>query len=410
MSRRSTEAQSVVRAVNRPDDSKWSQQKLPMWKPILTLKWAIGILFSVAIACLVLGVLVLRGTKELSVYRVVYDDTVLPSIVQEGGSVAQLTNCHLKSLSDANSFSGARTCYVTITLEKDFVGDGRVFYELAPFYQNHRRLVASQEPTQLLDLWSTTAYETSACEPLITASSKYCNGTVCNGPEGNRQLYPCGLVANTMFNDIIWFDLYTDGNSSSNTRLHNGTLPTGDSFGHGDLNHTGIARNFLTYGIINPTMKLDLAKYLPIWHNPNYSRIIPTPGADNLPQINPDYSNSTAWTTTPPGTGLENEWFRVWYDVAATPTVRKLYGHIDKAKLVKGATLTFAVQSNFFAEGAKSIVLAEVGWFGSENTRLGAAFLITGSMCMIAGIAFLFRYLRNPRKLGDVSALKWKLH
>ncbi|OQR95099.1 protein kinase [Achlya hypogyna] len=398
--RASTEAVPAVstRGPNRPDDSRWSQQTLPMWKPILTLWWSIGILMTCAAACLVLGILVYRGSTELSVYRVVYDGPGAIAANQEGGSVARLSNCHLASLADANSFSGARTCFVTIKLEKDFAADGHLFYELDPFYQNHRRLVASQQPSQLLDIWTQDSYGTTECEPLISATSDVCFGSVCNGTVRERELYPCGLVANTMFNDIFW--------------LHSGSVPSGVSLGHSDMNSQGIARTFLTFNVVNPTLTLDLGTYLPIWNNPNFSRIIPAPGAANPPIITADYTNSTAWTTTqPPGVGLENEWFRVWIDIAATPSVRKLYGRIDKSKLLQGTTLTFAVQSNFFAhEGTKAIVLAELGWFGSENRPLGVAFIVTGSLCAFAGLVFLVRALRNPRKLGDVSALKWKLH
>ncbi|EQC26241.1 hypothetical protein SDRG_15902 [Saprolegnia diclina VS20] len=384
-------------SLNRPDDSRWSQQTLPTWKPILTLWWTIVILFASAIGCLVLGILICRSSSQLSVYRVLYDGPDQLDATQEDGSVAHLSNCHVSSPADANSFSGQHTCYVTIRVTKDFVSDGHLYYELDPFYQNHRRLVASQEPSQLMDIWAANALGTTNCDPLVMVTSTACFGTVCNGSEQLRQLYPCGLVSNTMFNDIFW--------------LHNGSVPNGPALGHSDLTHEGIAKSFLTYNVKNPSGSLDLATYLPIWHNPNYSRIVPMPDRPNPPSITPDYSNSTAWTTTaPPGTGLENEWFRVWIDITATPMVRKLYGRIAQAKLRNGTELTFAVQSNFFSGGTKSLVLAELAWYGSENKPLGVAFVVVGVFCALAALVFFARALRNPRKLGDVSALKWKLH
>ncbi|KAG9408273.1 Cell cycle control protein 50A [Aphanomyces cochlioides] len=261
---------------HRPDDSKFTQQTLRVWKPILTLQWAIGVLSLGAIVCLILGGLVLQRSSNMSLYRVLYDagsksNGVAPTAVQSGGKVAYLEKCHLGSPQDANSFSGSKTCFVTVTLDRDIVGDTIVFYELAPFYQTHRRYMTSQVLQQYMGGWS-PGDSTSDCDPVLASpSTQLCNGTTCFGANKSRQHYPCGLVANTMFNDIFW--------------LHNGTLPSGQVLGPADLKITGIARRFTNYNFKNPLAPLDLDTFLPIWHNPNYSRIIPPPGSDIPPQV-----------------------------------------------------------------------------------------------------------------------------
>ncbi|CAK4516482.1 unnamed protein product [Aphanomyces euteiches] len=385
---------------NRPDDSKFTQQTLRVWKPILTLQWAIGVLSLGAIVCLTLGGLVLQRSSNMSLYRVLYDagsksNGVAPTAVQLGGTVAYLDKCHLGSPQDANSFSGSKTCFVTVTLDRDIVGDTIVFYELAPFYQTHRRYMTSQVLQQYMGGWS-PGDSTSDCDPVLASpSTQLCNGTTCFGTNKSRQHYPCGLVANTMFNDIFW--------------LHNGTLPSGKVLGPADLKIAGIARTFTNYNFKNPQTPLDLDTFLPIWHNPNYSRIIPPPGSDILPQITSDYTNSTAWVTTPPGTGVENKYFRVWVNLAAGNVLRKPYGRIAVPNLPAGTQLTFAVQSNFYTEGSKAIVVGEIGWFGSENIAMGVLFIISGSFCLIAALVFTYKAIKNPRRLGDVTSLKWKL-
>ncbi|KAF0774247.1 hypothetical protein AaE_002053 [Aphanomyces astaci] len=396
-----TEGGGVLpKAKNCPDASKFTQQNLPVWTPILTLRWSVAVLLLGTIVCLTLGGLVLQRSRNMSVYRVVYDGpssaTAVVESEQSGGTVVHVSKCHLASPHDANSFSGSKTCFVTITLQRDIAGDTLVFYELSPFYQNHRRYMTSQLPQQYMGGWQ-AGDTTTACDPVLTSpDSLLCNGTVCYGANVSRQHYPCGLVANTMFNDIFW--------------LHNGTLPSGQQLYPTDLLHTGIARTFQSYNFANPSGKLDLDSFLPIWHNPNYSRIIPPPGTSLPPQITSDYTNSTAWTTSAPGTGVENEFFRVWVNLAAGNVVRKPYGRIGVRDLPAGTTLTFAVQSNFFTDGTKAIVVGEVAWFGSENVALGVVFLVVGSLCLVATVVFAYKAIRNPRRLGDVTTLKWKLH
>ncbi|ETW07845.1 hypothetical protein H310_02267 [Aphanomyces invadans] len=390
-----TDSTMAAKAKNRPDDSNFTQQTLPMWTPILTLRWSVGVLVVGTIACFALGGLVLHRSINSSVYRVVYDSLAAVESNQSDGRVAYADKCHLATPREANSFSGTKTCFVTINLQRDIVGDTLVFYELSPFYQNHRRYMTSQLPQQYMGGWQ-VGDTTSACDPILTSpSSVLCNGTLCYGTNKSRQHYPCGLVANTMFNDIFW--------------LHNGSLPSGQQLGPTDLVHTGIARTFQSYNFANPSRALDLDSFLPIWHNPNYSRIIPPPGTSMPPHITSDYTNSTAWTTVSPGTGVENEFFRVWVHLAAGNVLRKPYGRVAVRNLPAGTTLTFAVQSNYYTDGAKAIVVGEVTWFGSENVPLGIVFLVAGSVCFVATVVLAYKAIWNPRRLGDVTMLKWKL-
>lgn len=77
-------------------------------------------------------------------------------------------------------------CTVNLTIPEKMVAPIYFYYQLTNFYQNHRRYVKSRADSQLQgDLSGST----SACDPLI------------NGGPNSLPIYPCGLIANSFFND-----------------------------------------------------------------------------------------------------------------------------------------------------------------------------------------------------------------
>ncbi|RLN11167.1 hypothetical protein BBJ28_00007140 [Nothophytophthora sp. Chile5] len=393
--------------VNRPDSSRMTQQQLPMWEPVLTLGWTIGICFAVAASCIVLGAAVIYTSGTLTTLRVVYDgdaDTQAIDTQQPDGNISQLANCRLDSPTDANSFHANHTCYLHFTLPTAIRSPARVFYELDGYYQNHRRFVSSMVRTQFTDEWRPDSTALLECVPMTTVESELCVVGACEAPEmaRKRELFPCGIVANTMFNDIFW--------------LHEGVLPSGEALNRTDLVSKGSSRIYAAHNNKNPTWDLSTDEYLPVWLNPNMSRIIPPVNGSAAPYITDDYTNSTAWvhdaldSTYGVGVGVENEFWRVWVEGAAMHPFRKAYGRIER-DLPAGTTLVFAVQSNFFVRsfgGSKALVLGEVGWFGSANHILGGFFLAVGGVFFAAGIFFAGRKWHSPRPLGDAAALAWK--
>lgn len=389
---------------NRPDGSRMTQQQLHIWEPVLTLGWSIGICLALALLCIGLGVLIIYTSGTLTTLRVVYDGAEA-SEIQTDGNITQLSNCQLNNSTDANKFHADHTCYVHLTLPMEVKSPARIFYELDNYYQSHRRFVSSIIRTQFTDEWRPeTALSTLECYPMKTIASQLCTVGECE-PETaavQRELFPCGIVANTMFNDIFW--------------LHEGLLPSGEKLTRTNMTSKGIARTYAAHNNKNPTWNVTTDTYLPVWLNPNMSRIIPPPTGPTEPHITEDYTNSTAWVhdALDPdygvGTGLENNFWRVWVEGAAIHPFRKPYGRIE-LDLPAGTKLTFAVQSNFFVRsfsGSKALVLEEVGWFGSSNYLLGGFFLGIGAIFFVAGLFFTGRKLYNPRALGDAAALAWK--
>lgn len=90
-------------------------------------------------------------------------------------------------------------CKLQFEIAQDMSAPVRAYYHLDNFYQNHRRYVNSFNPDQLLAKpVSTSTLENSNCAPLATEKV-----TDKDGKERIRQIYPCGLIANSLFNDTI---------------------------------------------------------------------------------------------------------------------------------------------------------------------------------------------------------------
>eukprot|EP00429_Kryptoperidinium_foliaceum_P002141 CAMPEP_0176025692 /NCGR_PEP_ID=MMETSP0120_2-20121206/12573_1 /TAXON_ID=160619 /ORGANISM="Kryptoperidinium foliaceum, Strain CCMP 1326" /LENGTH=468 /DNA_ID=CAMNT_0017358879 /DNA_START=174 /DNA_END=1580 /DNA_ORIENTATION=- len=82
--------------------------------------------------------------------------------------------------------------YCDLKIEQDMEAPIWVYYQLEGFFQNHRRYVKSYDQTQLTEASSpeTQGRNLQACVPAVSATD-------------GRVLYPCGLVATTVFNDTF---------------------------------------------------------------------------------------------------------------------------------------------------------------------------------------------------------------
>jgi len=98
-------------------------------------------------------------------------------------------------------------CQLQFDIPNDIGAPVLLFYRLTKFYQNHRRYVKSLDQDQLQGTFrSNASIASSNCDPLTL------------GPDG-RAYYPCGLIANSMFNDTFFSPtlLNAAGSSDSNT-------------------------------------------------------------------------------------------------------------------------------------------------------------------------------------------------
>lgn len=318
----------------RPKDSDFYQQRLRAWQPILTPTWVIVTFLAVGIPFIGIGIglkLVSDGVVE---YSVQYDGP--------GTDPAILANCHV------DTGVSPRTCRVPISVDKEMKGTTYVYYQLDNFYQNHRRYVKSRSDKQLAGtIYDSSSSVSSDCDPLTT--------------RGSKVLDPCGLIANSFFNDTI---------KLSST-----------SFNMSEKDISWASDRSKKFKAISPEVQ---AQY-----------------ASTVAFINSTYPNVQDVT---------DEHFIVWMRVAALPSFRKLYGHID-ATVPAGTTLNFDIDANYPVssfDGKKYLVVSTVSFLGGKNAFLGIAYIAVGALCVALALAFFVRQLCGGRRLGDTSLLVWK--
>lgn len=78
-------------------------------------------------------------------------------------------------------------CTIDFTVPITMKGPVFMYYRLTNFYQNHRQYIKNYDPNQLLgDIVSSSTLHTN-CDPLAFN-------------DAGKAIYPCGLIANSMFN------------------------------------------------------------------------------------------------------------------------------------------------------------------------------------------------------------------
>jgi len=260
-----------------------------------------------------------------------------------------------------NSSSGNQQaqCIIRFDVAADLPPTVFLYYKLTNFYQNHRRYVKSLDSNQLKGKFvSAKDLNNGDCKPLAVASD-------------GRPIYPCGLVANSFFNDSFTALAAQDGSSTY---------------------------TFSEFGIAWPG---EAKKYA---STPGYSfdQIVPPPNWSK--QFPNGYSNST-----PPPNLHDNEHFQNWMRTSGLPTFTKLWGRNDGDTLKKG-TYFITVDLNFPVlsyKGTKSVVISTVSWIGGKNPFLGWAYVAAAGVFMLLAIAGTARHLVKPRRLGDMALLSW---
>ncbi|EEU45041.1 uncharacterized protein NECHADRAFT_69306 [Fusarium vanettenii 77-13-4] len=376
----------------RPANTAFRQQRLKAWQPILTPKTVLPLFFTIGIIFAPIGGLLLYASAQVQELRLDYTHCTedAPKLSRDGGGYGAMPGDNVQTAFKSSNRSvnamwaretnitvtldnGVRVnetnrCHLKFTLPEEMGPPVLFYYHLTNFYQNHRRYVLSFDSDQLKGkARSYSDIKNGDCGPLYGDSKL------------SKPYYPCGLIANSMFNDTYYSPELVTVPASSRSKNDTWTY---------DMKTTNIAwgSDRDLYG--NTSYKPD--------------DVIPPP---NWQKRYPD--NYT--TKNPPPNLKEWEAFHVWMRTAGLPTFSKLYQRNDTVAMWAG-TYELQIDDHFPAnkyEGTKSIIITTKTVMGGRNPFLGIAYVVVGGVCILLGAVFTVTHLIRPRKLGDHTYLSW---
>ena len=221
---------------------------------------------------------------------------------------------------------------------------------------------------------------------------------------GNITLNPCGLIANTFFNDVITFVPNIEQTDAQIQMTESGIAWTSD----------------LEYKFRQPdefkSEKCDDCNDCTC-ESPDWSckeKYVDSDGEcfryfypnDDTTQ----YLHET-YDMISPIVGVTDEHFVVWMRIASHPHFRKLYGYFENG-FKAGDTVTFHIDNRWIVnnfKGSKSLVITTTSAFGGKSGELGGCFIGVGGICLLAALFFALKHFIKPRKLADEKYLKYKV-
>ncbi|KAL6720106.1 alkylphosphocholine resistance protein lem3 [Lecanora helva] len=362
----------------RPANTAFRQQRLKAWQPILTPKTVLPLFFTVGIIFAPIGGLLLYASAQVQELSIDYSqcrtagnssafvkipDKYVSSSFKGAGSNCSQGDNQWKGNSTTRNYDGVDqdtfVCSLIFNIPDDLDPPVLLYYRLTNFYQNHRRYVKSLDSDQLKG----TAVKNSslgACDPLDT-----------NKTAGGKPIYPCGLIANSVFNDTF-----------SNPTQLNPKLSKDDN----NDSAAGIEYNMTEKGI---AWSSDAALYNPTKYK--IEDIVPPPNWVLR------YPNGYTAQRQPPNL-KEDEAFQVWMRTAGLPNFSKLAKRNDN-ETMQCSMYRVDIDDNFVVTkygGTKSMVISTRTVMGGKNPFLGIAYVAVGGICIVLGTIFTATHLIKP--------------
>lgn len=360
----------------RPPENSFSQQRLKAVNPVFTAATVIPMLMLLGVVFIPIGAAMWLASHRIEDLMIDYSQCEkLASLDHWSAIPEKYTTYRFKDLpevqtaqwkletDDSQQFEDERqVCKIQFHVPHRIKGPLYFFYRLENFYQNHRRYAKSFSEDQIEGkAASVGAIKDTVglnCEPLSLNS------------DGTR-IYPCGLIANSMFNDTFASTLAAVNGSSTNY----------------EMTTKGIAWN----GNKNryKKTKYDWTQIVP---PPNWYKQFPNGyNSTNVPDI-------STW-----------EEFQNWMFTSAFPDFNKMAMRNDKDAIEEGIyEVTIGLHFPVLPyDGKKHIFLSQRSVVGGKNYFMGYSWIAGGAVCFLLGFVLLAVNLVRPRKSGDPNLLSW---
>lgn len=352
---------SAVRKSRKPPNSAFRQQRLKAWQPILSPQSVLPLLIVIAAIFAPIGIgliITVNNVENLSIdyshcHKLASNDyKEIPSKYVKyhfKNKVEEKPQWRLESSGDD------QTCLLRFEIPHDIKKSVYVYYKLTNFYQNHRKYVSSFDIDQLKGHAIDPDNLVSDCKPLRE--------------EDGKAVYPCGLIANSLFNDTISLSLNNTANKEESYQLTNKKI---------------------AWSTDRKRYKKTKYKASDIVPPPNWRKRFPDGYTEeNLPDI-------SKW-----------EELQVWMRTAGLPKFYKLAAKNENGTLKKGIYET-SIGLNYPVQifgGSKSYILTTNSIVGGRNMSLGIVYLIVAAVAIMFAVIFVIKLVVTPRKMGDHSFL-----
>ncbi|KAL1306535.1 hypothetical protein AAFC00_005226 [Neodothiora populina] len=367
----------------RPANTAFRQQRLKAWQPILTPKTVLPLFFAVGIIFAPIGGLLLYASAQVQELSIEYQDCIrdaplyprwanIPSdhittYFKNSTPVSTTPPQWSRNQTTVNYGPGADVltdvCKLQFNIPDDLKAPVFLYYRLTNFFQNHRRYVKSFDQDQLKgDFRTNDTIDSSDCDPLKL------------DPETNKTYYPCGLIANSLFNDTFFSPVLLNPSSNEQNQTY-------------QMSNKGIAWDS------------DKDLYKPTAYTVN-DVVPPRNWRKKFPTYNADFPIPSLHTW---------EEFQVWMRTAGLPTFSKLALRNDHDVMTSGQ-YQLDIYDYFpvtIYDGTKSILISTRTVMGGRNPFLGIAYIVVAGVCIGLGALFTVTHLIKPRKLGDHTYLSW---
>uniref|UniRef100_A0A3Q2D1E0 Cell cycle control protein n=1 Tax=Cyprinodon variegatus TaxID=28743 RepID=A0A3Q2D1E0_CYPVA len=208
---------------DRPDNTAFTQQRLPAWQPILSAGIVIPGFVLIGLAFIGVGVALFITSRDIQVLELDYTG------VESSNPCSKCTDPNVRKC----------ICTIVFSLDTLFKGPVFMYYGLTNYFQNQRRYGVSRDDNQLygdLDYFKSPG---SDCAPFDYDSN-------------DRPIVPCGALANSMFNGIYANTDCHAGSHANDSILLKETkpLPSWDYLDNQSKSHSFISVQDLSSGVL----------------------------------------------------------------------------------------------------------------------------------------------------------------